>query len=70
LKVVWKAQAQLGIDGAGPHEVGRDLVSADEAFPVAMIVRSLRSGEEEWPLAFKTNLSFCPPYGCFLEFSS
>lgn len=35
LKVVRKAQAQLGIDGAGPHEVGCDLIPADEAFPAA-----------------------------------
>lgn len=35
LEVVRKTQAQLGVDGAGPHEVGRDLVSADEAFPAS-----------------------------------
>lgn len=33
LEVVRKAQAQLGVDGAGPHEVGSDLFSADETFP-------------------------------------
>lgn len=41
---MWEAQAQLGIDGAGPHEVGRDLVSADEAFPVAMTGKEVRRG--------------------------
>lgn len=33
LEVVDKAKAQFGADDAGPHEIGRDLLSAHEAFP-------------------------------------
>lgn len=63
---MWKAQAQLGIDGAGSHEVGCDLVSADEAFPAAVADKKVSGGR----VTFETDLSFCPLYGCFIEFSS
>lgn len=33
LEVVDEAKAQFGADDTGPHEVGCDLISADEALP-------------------------------------
>lgn len=33
LEIVDKTEAQLGADDAGAHEVGGDLLSADEALP-------------------------------------
>lgn len=33
LEVVDKTKTQFGADDTGPHEIGCDLLSADEAFP-------------------------------------
>lgn len=33
LEVVDKPKPQFGADDTGPHEIGCDLLSADEAFP-------------------------------------